>query len=105
SGTIGGQLGTSISSGQSGAADIKPERLREFEGGVDASLVNGRATFELTAFTRSTKDLLLEVAPAGSSGFSSFITNAASMRNRGVEASLGVQPVQQRNLSWLVRST
>jgi outer membrane receptor protein involved in Fe transport len=104
-GTIGGQVGTTIARGQSGAADIKPERLREFEGGIDASLAEGRATFELTAFTRSTKDLLLEVAPAGSSGYTSFITNAASMRNQGLEATLGLQPVQSRNFSWLVRST
>ncbi len=104
-GTIGGQVGTDLNNAQSGAATIKPERLREFEGGVDASLANGRATVELTAFTRRTKDLLLEAEPAGSSGFTTLITNAASMRNQGIEASLGVQPVQSKNLSWLVRST
>src|SRR3989454_10729696 len=51
---IDGNVGTVIS-GASGAPDIKPERVKEFEVGVDANLWHGRATLEVTGYTRHTK--------------------------------------------------
>jgi TonB-linked SusC/RagA family outer membrane protein len=102
--TIGGVIGTQV--GQtSGAPAIKPERIKEFEGGFDASLWQGRATFEFTAYHRRTTDLLLNLTPAPSTGFTQQIVNGGQFRNSGFEVAMGVSPVQQRNFTWLLRST
>src|SRR5438034_9590054 len=59
SAVIGGNVGTVIG-GTAGAPDIKPERLKELEAGVDVQLWHGRASIEVTGYTRHTYDLLLQ---------------------------------------------
>jgi TonB-dependent starch-binding outer membrane protein SusC len=102
--TIGGVIGTQVGT-TSGAPEIKPERVKEFEGGVDLTFLGGRGTFEFTAFHRHTTDLLLSVTPAASTGFTQQIINGGQFRTSGIEVAFGVSPVQSRNASWLVRST
>ena len=101
---IAGQIGTTVDV-TAGSPTIKPERLKEFEGGFDASFWNGRATFEFTGFYRRTQDLLLQRTPAGSSGFTNEIINGGQFRNSGIEIAAGITPIQGKNGSWLVRST
>ncbi len=102
--TIGGAIGTQV--GQTaGNTLIQPERLKEFEGGFDASFAQGRATFEFTAFHRRTTDLLLNLTPAPSTGFTQELVNGGQFRNSGIEIAMGVSPVQKKNFTWLLRST
>jgi TonB-linked SusC/RagA family outer membrane protein len=105
SATIGGTSGTFIGN-RAGDPNIKPERQEEFEGGVDATLADGRAELTLTVYQRSIRDLLLEQTLAPSSGqeFRVFSSGSA-MRNRGLEASLTVSPVQTRDVNWILRTT
>jgi TonB-linked SusC/RagA family outer membrane protein len=102
--TIGGVIGTQVGT-SAGAATIKPERVKEFEGGFDATFLNSRATFEFTAFHRRTTDLLLSVTPAPTTGFIEQVINGGQFRTSGIEVALGFSPVQTRNASWLIRST
>lgn len=102
--TIGGVIGTQVGT-TAGSPDIKPERIKEFEGGFDASFWQGRATFEFTAFHRRTTDLLLNLTPSPSTGFTQELVNGGQFRNSGIEVALGVAPIQRKNFSWLVRST
>jgi len=104
SAVIGGNVGTVIG-GTAGAPDIKPERLKEFEVGVDAQLWHGRATVEVTGYTRHTYDLLLQATPATSNGFTTRILNGGVLWNEGIEIAGGVTPVQTKNLTWLFRTT
>ncbi|MEO8089063.1 MAG: SusC/RagA family TonB-linked outer membrane protein [Gemmatimonadales bacterium] len=104
-GTIGGQFGTSIG-GLAGDPLIQPERQEEFEGGFDASLAGGRAELTLTVYQRNIRDLILEQTIAPSLGQETRIFSSDSrLRNRGVEASLTVQPVQGRKVNWISRAT
>lgn len=102
--TIGGVIGTQVSQ-TAGLSIIKPERIKEFEGGIDASFWQGRATFEFTAYRRRTTDLLLNLTPSPATGFNQQFVNGGQFRNSGIEVALGVAPIQRNNLSWLVRST
>jgi TonB-linked SusC/RagA family outer membrane protein len=102
--TIGGVIGTQVGA-TAGSPTIKPERIKEFEGGIDASFWQGRATLEFTAFHRRTTDLLLNLTPAPSTGYTQQIVNGGQFRNSGIEVALGVSPVQEKNFTWLVRST
>ena len=101
---IGGNVGTVIG-GTAGASDIKPERLREFEVGVDAQLWHERASIEVTGYTRHTYDLLLQATPATSNGFTTRIFNGGVLWNEGIEIAGGLTPIQTKNLTWLFRTT
>jgi TonB-linked SusC/RagA family outer membrane protein len=104
--TIGGLPGLVVSTGNTtGAPDLRPERLREFEAGFDASLGDGRTNFELTGYQKNVKDLLLQRDLPESSGFARLIFNGGRLRTRGVEAALGLTPIERRNFSWFFRTT
>ena len=93
SGSIGG-LGGFTLGGTRGFSDIRPERQREIEGGLDASLINNRAQLELTGFERNISDLLISRTLAPTTGFATEVYNGASMRVRGYEVALNAFPVQ-----------
>jgi len=87
-----------------GDPTIKPERQTEIEGGVDATLASGRATFEVTAYQKSVSDLLLLRTLAGSTGFLTQFSNGGKLRDRGIEVAVGVIPLQGADVSLLLRS-
>jgi TonB-linked SusC/RagA family outer membrane protein len=104
-GTIGGLSGTYINN-RAGDPTIQPERQEEFEGGFDAALANGRAELTLTLYQRNIRDLILEQTVAPSVGQELRVFgNGGRMRNRGVEASLTLQPVQSKDVNWVFRTT
>ncbi len=91
--------------GSVGSRDLKPERQREIEGGLDATFGDGRASLEFTVFEKSVSDLIITRTLAASSGFAQQIFNGAKLRTRGAEAALGIVPVETDNVSWLFRTT
>ncbi|GAC1651836.1 MAG: TonB-dependent receptor [Gemmatimonadaceae bacterium] len=101
---IGGNVGTSTT-GISGAPTIEPERVREWETGVDIAPWGGRATLELTGYWRRTTNLLLNRTPAPSTGFTQIILNGGQLSNRGLEAALALQLVKGIDGGWLSRVT
>lgn len=88
-----------------GDPNIQPERTREIEGGIDASLFGGRARLDLTAYQQNISDLLLERQLAPSSGGDTQFLNGGELRVRGFEAALAVTPIQTEDFLWLSRTT
>ena len=91
--------------GTVGSRDLKPERQREIEGGIDATLGGGRVSAEFTLFQKTVSDLIITRTLASSSGFALQIFNGAKLRTRGAEAALGIVPVETGNVNWLFRTT
>ncbi len=99
-GSIGG-LQTLALGGTTAAADLRPERQTEIEGGFDATLFGGKASFEFTAFHQRVDDLILTRALAPSTGFASAVfNNDGFMSSHGIEAALRAVPVQSGGFSW-----
>ncbi|UYI12141.1 SusC/RagA family TonB-linked outer membrane protein [Myxococcus xanthus] len=92
-GNIAGSPGL-VGTGIAGDRNIKPERQREVEAGVDALLFGGDVVAEVSIYQRNISDLLLQRALAPSGGFATQIFNGGSLRNRGVEAMVQVTPVR-----------
>src|SRR5207249_3867503 len=63
---------------------IVPERQLEMEGGLDATLLKGRANLEFTVYKKKITNLLLSRSLQPSQGFSSLIFNGASMSTKGL---------------------
>ena len=85
------------------APDLRPERQREFEGGIDLNLLRNRATFAVTGFRRNISDLLITRTLAPTTGFSSETSNGAEMQVTGAEVSINAFPVQTPTFSWSSR--
>ena len=85
------------------ADDIRPERQREVEGGIDAAMFGNRANLEITGFQRNISDLLITRTLAPSTGFSAEVSNGAAMRVRGLEISVGGFPLQTEQRGWNTR--
>ncbi len=85
------------------AEDLHPERQKELEGGLDATLFNRGAQLEVTAYQRRITELLLRRALPPSSGFSTAIFNGGVMKTTGLEAALHTIPIQTENLTWTSR--
>jgi TonB-linked SusC/RagA family outer membrane protein len=103
-GVIGNQFGT-LSGGNAGASDIKPERQTEMEAGFDATLGNEFATFSFTYYNKTITDLLLVARVAPSTGRANRIFNGGKLRNLGQEVSLSLSPLRRAELNWILRTT
>ena len=101
---LGGQQGIAVSTA-AGFPSVEPERLKELEAGVEASMFNERFTWEVTAFNRNTTNLLLQRVPEPSSGFSSQVFNGGKIRNWGYEIGVGYSLIQSAKTLWVARAT
>lgn len=86
-----------------GDPDLQPERTKEFEIGIDATIFSGNGVLELSYYRQTISDLILQADQPGSSGFTQLETNAGEMRTTGWEISLGLTPIRSRNLNWTTR--
>jgi TonB-linked SusC/RagA family outer membrane protein len=90
-----------ITLGGVGNQSLRPERSREIEGGLDASLFGNRVTVELTAYDKRTTDALVQRPLAGSVGaVASRIENLGVVSNKGFEASILARVIEGRSLQW-----
>src|SRR5687768_11018895 len=102
--TLGGLTGFTVASA-AGSPVVSPERVKEIEVGIDGIAMDGRLTWELTGFDRNSTNLLLQRVPAPSTGFTSQVFNGGKIQNRGIEAAVGVTPVDARGVLWVSRAT
>jgi TonB-linked SusC/RagA family outer membrane protein len=102
-GTIGGFYGA-YAGGAVGDPNIRPERNAEVEAGVDATLVHGRLSSNLTYYHRNITDLLLVQTLAPSTGGGTRIFNGGEMVKHGFEVTVGYAPIQSQTTNWVVRA-
>jgi len=88
-----------------GDPNIRPERQREIELGVDTVAFDGRAVLELTLYQRTISDLLLRRTLPPSTGFTTAILNGGELRNLGMELMLQLTPVRTESFQWVSRTT
>jgi TonB-linked SusC/RagA family outer membrane protein len=80
--------------------DVRPERQKEIEFGVDLAFLNNRVTFTMNVYDKRVNDMLLNRFIAPSTGFSTLLDNIGNLKNTGFELVLGGTPVQTKDFSW-----
>lgn len=81
--------------------DLRWEKKEELNIGLDFGFLNDRISGSIDFYNRETKDLIGSYQVPVPPYYSAWITaNAGSMRNTGLEVSLNVVPVQNKNLIW-----
>ncbi len=80
--------------------NLKPQNTISYEGGIDLGFFNGLITFEYTYSRQNVKDQIFSVPLAGSTGYSSFVTNGGKIHTNAHEFTLGVKPFDTKNFKW-----
>ncbi len=83
-----------------GNENLKPERQKELELGLDAGFLKNRIGLEVTWYRKDVKDLILKVQGRSSSGFEQEWKNVAAIENKGWEISLNAVPVTNQDWRW-----
>lgn len=79
--------------------DLKWEKNENLNIGIEAHLFN-RLSLTAEFFNKHTKDLLLNMPKATSSGFDAYPANIGSMRNMGLDVTVTVDILKNSDLKW-----
>jgi TonB-linked SusC/RagA family outer membrane protein len=90
-----------ITNSAAGNSDLKPERQKEFETGLDLGFLDQKVDVGLTYYHSKATDVILQVPTNGAAtGFAFALANGAQITNKGWEATLNARPVTGANFSW-----
>lgn len=70
------------------AVDLKPERTRSWEAGLNFSFWNNRLSLDITGYTSKTVNQLFSPSISSTTGYNKLYVNAGAVSNRGLEATL-----------------
>lgn len=80
--------------------DLKPEKTRSFEAGVDWRFFNNRLGVEATFYKTNTINQLVLIGLPAASGFSNQYVNVGNIKNSGFELLVSATPVSSPELNW-----
>ncbi|WP_316750473.1 SusC/RagA family TonB-linked outer membrane protein [Pedobacter gandavensis] len=80
--------------------DLKPERVKEYEFGMDIRFLEERIGLDVTYFNRNRNDQILPVPIDPASGYQFKILNFGKVRIRGIEMALNLKPVVSKDFNW-----
>lgn len=83
-----------------GNANLKPERVKGLEAGLDVRFFNGRLTFDFTAYQQTSIDLLMQIPVPSTSGYQARQLNSGELVNKGLELAIGMDPIHTENFNW-----
>ncbi|WP_276495679.1 SusC/RagA family TonB-linked outer membrane protein [Pontibacter litorisediminis] len=83
-----------------GNPELKPEFTNTFEAGLEMSFLDNRIGFDFTYYYSLSKDQILNIDVANSTGFMRAAVNSGKMRNRGVELVLNATPIRSNDFNW-----
>jgi TonB-linked SusC/RagA family outer membrane protein len=92
-----------ISPSSLGNPDLKWETTREFDVGLDISLLSGRVGIIADYYTKKTDDMLISRPITSTSGFTSVYANIGNIENKGYELQLTTEilrPSRRGGLGW-----
>jgi TonB-linked SusC/RagA family outer membrane protein len=81
--------------------NLKNELTESWEIGTDLRFLNNRIGFDITYYSGKTTNQILPVTVSVASGYSSVVINAGEIQNKGIEATLNLNPVRTASgFSW-----
>lgn len=79
---------------------LKPEETTAIEIGTDLRFFENRLGLDLTWYKSNSKDQIIPVPVSETAGFSTFVTNAGEIENKGVEFILRGTPIRNEDFRW-----
>ncbi|MEH6704567.1 MULTISPECIES: SusC/RagA family TonB-linked outer membrane protein [Galbibacter] len=81
-------------------SELKPERSKEVEVGMEMQFFGRRLGLDVTAYQSRTTDQIINLPISASTGYRSTVFNAGRIDNKGIEVALNASPVRNENFSW-----
>ncbi len=82
--------------------NLKPERTKSFEAGLELSVLKNRLGLDFTYYNTKSVDQILPVGVSTATGYLYEFVNAGVIRNSGIEISMNGTPVRTKDFSWTV---
>ncbi|HRI58800.1 MAG TPA: SusC/RagA family TonB-linked outer membrane protein, partial [Saprospiraceae bacterium] len=82
--------------------DLKPERTKSLEGGLEMRFWDDKVGFDVSAYKTNTVDQIYPASVSRATGFASKYINAGEIENKGVEVSLFLRPVNTPDWTWRI---
>ncbi|MBO4434195.1 MAG: TonB-dependent receptor [Bacteroidales bacterium] len=82
-----------------GNRDLEWEKADQYDLGTDLSFFDGALTVTADAFLKDTRNLLYDKPVSATTGFTNYTSNIGSMRNKGLEFSIGGN-LGKHDLHW-----
>lgn len=80
--------------------DLRWEKTRTAEVGLDLGFLNNRFTLGLTFYDRLTSDKYASLSLPSTTGWSSITNNNGKFRNRGIEIDINANLLRTKDFSW-----
>lgn len=81
-------------------ANLKPEQVISYEFGADLRFFKDRLNLDITYYSASTKDQIISLPIAISSGFNQQVVNGGEVSTKGAEIVAGIAAIKTKNFSW-----
>lgn len=85
--------------------NLKPEISTTVEAGTEIAFLKDRIGIDFTYYWKRTKDQIITIPVAPSSGFVSRVVNAGLLQNQGVELAVRTTPVNEKGVKWEIYGT
>jgi len=80
--------------------NLKPERTKSFEVGLEANFFDNRVRADVAYYNNRSIDQLMPVTVSPLSGYSSIWMNSGEIENKGIELSLTANVMKTDNFNW-----
>lgn len=81
-------------------ANLKPERTRSWETGLELRFLNDRVSFDGTYYNKLTSDQIIPAQITPAIGYTSAVVNAGTLSNHGIEGQVNISPIRGDKFGW-----
>lgn len=82
--------------------ELKNEETFSYEIGLDNRFFNNRVSLDLTLYKTKTIGQIITAKVSTVSGYNEKVINSGRIDNKGIELSMGVTPIKNRNFNWYI---
>ena len=80
--------------------ELKPEITSSWEAGLQLQLFNNLVGIDVTYYDNNSRNQIISLPTSDAFGYSYKLINAGKINNKGIEATLTVNPIRQKNWDW-----
>jgi len=95
-----GGAGIASNNSQLNNIELKPERSKSYEVGIESDFLNKRVGFDVSYYNTTTEDQITPVPVSTATGFETKYLNAGVIENKGFEVLLRLNPIRSTDFNW-----
>lgn len=80
--------------------DLKPEKTRSAEAGLEMQFLHNRVGFDITYYDAKSLNQIVAAPVSRATGYDAKYINAGEIENKGIELTLKGTPLKTKNFSW-----